>query len=122
MAWPILLPIVNGVSKALSIPALAAFLAGLAANILSFFTQRMARSIAINLTVITLIVGITLTAATAIYAIGAGLSYVAPPYVLQAWGMVVPSNAVPCISAIFAARVVRWVWSWQFYVITKMAS
>ncbi|MBY8232004.1 DUF5455 family protein [Vibrio fluvialis] len=118
-----LLPVLNGVSKALKIPALAAFLATLATNVLSFFVNlKFARSVAINLTVISMVVGLTLAAIAAVYAIGSGLFYVVPPFIPQAWGMFVPTNAVPCVSAIFSARLVRWLWSWQFYVITKMGN
>lgn len=117
-----LLPILSGISTALRIPAIAAFIAGLAANILAWFSVRMARGLAINLTVITVIIGLATAIAASIYALGAGLSFIAPPYLTVAWGMVVPSNAIPCMSAILSARVIRWVWSWQFYVITKMSS
>lgn len=117
-----LLPMISSISGALRIPAIAAFFAGLAANILSFFSVRFAKGIAINLTVVTLIVGLAATVAAAIYAIGSGISAVAPPFANQAWSYVVPSNAVPCLSAIFSARVIRWVWMWQFYVITKVSS
>ncbi|WP_194586391.1 DUF5455 family protein, partial [Vibrio anguillarum] len=44
------------------------------------------------------------------------------PSLSVAWGMVVPANAIPCMSAVLSARVIRWVWAWQFYVITKMSS
>jgi len=113
---------ISTISGALRIPAIAAFLAGLAANILTFFSARLTKSIAINLTVVTMVVGLAAHVAAAIYLIGTGIAAVAPPFASMAWGYVVPSNAVPCLSAIFSARVVRWVWAWQFYVITKVSS
>lgn len=118
-----LLPVLNGIGNALKVPAIAAFLSSLATQVLGFFVNlKFARAVAINLTVITMVVGLTLASMTAVYIIGSGLSRVTPPYLSQAWGMFVPSNALPCISAIFSARVIRWLWSWQFYVITKVSS
>ncbi|NNN47431.1 DUF5455 family protein [Vibrio sp. 2-2(8)] len=117
-----LLPILTGIGTALRVPAIAAFFAGLAANILAWFSARMARGLAINLTVITLIIGLATAVAASIYALAAGLSFIAPPYLSVAWGMLVPANAIPCMSAVLSARVIRWVWAWQFYVITKMSS
>ncbi|MFH4620489.1 DUF5455 family protein [Vibrio furnissii] len=118
-----LLPVLNGIGNALKVPALAAFLSSLATQVLGFFVNlKFARGVAINLTVITMVVGLTLASMTAVYAIAKGLSPFVPPYISQAWGMFVPSNALPCVSSIFAARVIRWLWSWQFYVITKVSS
>ncbi|EKO3494134.1 DUF5455 family protein [Vibrio fluvialis] len=118
-----LLPVLNGISNVLKVPAIAAFLSSLATQVLGFFVNlKFARAVAINLTVITMVVGLTIASMTAVYAVGSGLSYVTPPFVAQAWGMFVPDNAVGCVSAIFSARIIRWVWSWQFYVITKVSS
>ncbi|AGN30002.1 VI protein [Vibrio phage VFJ] len=123
MAMPVfLLPIITGITGALRIPAIAAFLATLAANILSWFSERFTRAVAINLTVLTMVIGLALAAASAMYALAAGLAEITPPYVVDAWGMFVPSNAIPCVATIFSAKVIRWVWGWQFYVITKMSS
>ena len=117
-----LLPILNGISGALKLPALAIFLSQLAATILGWFATRVTRSVAINLTVLTMVVGLALTTALALNAIFSGLSYVVPPSLAQGFSYFVPSNAVPCLSAIFSARVIRWVWQWQFYAITKVSS
>lgn len=117
-----LLPILTNIGNALRLPALAVFLGQLAANVLGWFAAKMSRSLAINLTVITMIIGVATGIALSLLAILQGLSYVAPPYLSQAFSYFVPSNAVPCVSAIFSARLIRWVWSWQFYVITKVSS
>lgn len=117
-----LLPILSSVMTALRVPALAAFLAGMASNILAWFVKFFARGTAINLTVITMLIALTAGTTAAIYGIAAGLAQVVPPFLVDAWGIFVPGNAIPCVSAVFAARMVRWVWSWQFFVITKMGS
>lgn len=117
-----LLPVLNSIGSALRLPALAIFLSQLAATILGWFATRLTRSVAINLTVLTMVFGLALTTSLAIYAVLSGLSYVVPPYLSQGFAYFVPDNAVPCLSAIFSARVIRWVWEWQFYAITKVSS
>lgn len=117
-----LLPIINGISGLLRLPALAVFLGQLAATILGFLATRVTRTVAINLTVLTMVLGLALTTALALSAIFSGLSYVVPPELSQGFAFFIPDNAIPCISAIFSARVIRWVWQWQFYAITKVSS
>ncbi|NVJ58002.1 MAG: DUF5455 family protein [Vibrionaceae bacterium] len=116
-----LLPIVSSVGAALRVPALAIFLGQLGANILGWFAARMTRGLAMNLTILTMIIGVAALSALAIKSLITGLSYVVPPYLSLGFSFFVPSNAIPCLSAIFAARVIRWVWVWQFYAINKVA-
>ncbi|MDS1772513.1 DUF5455 family protein [Vibrio vulnificus] len=116
------LPMIASVTSALRIPALVSFLATLAANVLAFFSERLVRGAAINATVVTLIIGLTITLAASLYAIMTGLGSVSPPWAREAWGMFVPANAIPCISAIWSAKLIRWTWQWKFYVITKVSS
>lgn len=117
-----LLPILGAIGTALRLPALAAFLAGLVSNVLAWFAQYFARNTAINLTIISTLIVLTAGTTGAIYAVASGLSQIVPPYVADAWGLFIPSNAIPCISAVFSARLLRWIWSWQFFVINKMGS
>ncbi|WP_068717610.1 DUF5455 family protein [Vibrio tritonius] len=117
-----LLPILSSVGAALRLPALAAFFAGLVSNILAWFAKFFARNTAMNLTVITMLITLTTATTGAIYAVAAGLSQVLPSYVSDALGLLIPSNAIPCISAVLSARLLRWVWSWQFFMINKMGS
>lgn len=117
-----LLPIISSIGSALKIPALAMFLGQLAANVLGWFAARMTRSLAINLTVLTMIIALAAGIALSLLAILQGLSYITPPYLGQAFSYFVPANAIPCVSAIFSARIIRWVWTWQFYTITKVSS
>lgn len=115
-----LLPILSGVGSALRLPAIATFLAGLAAQLFGFLATRFTRQVAINLTIIGMIIGLATAVALSIYGVMASLSYVVPPYVNQGMSYFIPDNAIPCLSAIFSARVIRWVWEWQAYVITKV--
>ncbi|WP_105902103.1 DUF5455 family protein [Vibrio gangliei] len=115
-----LIPALNGISNLLRLPALAVFLSQLMATVLGWFATRLTRSIAINLTILTMVLGLTLTTALALSAIFNGLSYITPPELSQGFAFFIPDNAIPCISAIFSARVIKWVWQWQFYAINKV--
>ena len=116
------LPMLGSISTALRIPALAVFIGQLAATVLGWFAVRMTRGLALNLVVVTMVIGLAVAIATSMMVVISGLSYLTPSYINQAFSYFVPSNAIPCVSAIFSARVIRWVWQWQFYVITKISS
>jgi len=117
-----LLPIINGLGNALKIPAIAIFLGQLASTVLGWFAIRLSRGLAINLTIVTMVIGLAAVMALSLLTIIKGLSYIAPPNLAAGFAYFVPSNAVPCLSAIFSARIIRWVWMWQFYAITKVSS
>ena len=116
-----LLPIISGVSTALRIPALVAFISQIAATLFGWFFIAKSRQLTLNLVILTMLVALTAALTLSIYTIAAGLSYVTPPYWSQAAGMFIPSNAIPCVSAISSARLIRWVWEWKFYAIVRSA-
>ncbi|MFB9136826.1 DUF5455 family protein [Vibrio sp. AK197] len=117
-----LLPILSTVSGALRIPAIAMFLGNLAAQVLGWFVQRMSRRLAVNLTILTMVAGLTVTTSAALYGIVNGLSFVIPSYLSEGISLFVPDNAIPCVAAIGSARIIRWVWEWQFFTIMKVSS
>ncbi|OHY89620.1 DUF5455 family protein [Vibrio rotiferianus] len=116
-----LLPIIGTIGTALRLPALVGFIAQIATTLFGWFFIAKARNVTINLVIITLLIGLTVALTLAIYTMGAGLSYVVHPKWSQAAGMFIPSNAVPCISTIYSARLLRWVWEWKFYAIVRSA-
>jgi biotin transporter BioY len=117
-----LLPLLSTVGTALKLPALVGFIAQIATTLFGWFFIAKARNVTINLVILTLLVGITVVLTLAVYTLAAGLSYIAPPEWSAAAGMFIPNNAVPCISAIYTARLLRWVWEWKFYAIVRSAS
>lgn len=121
MPIPALLPIISGIAGAARLPALAAFLGGLASQILTFLATRFTRTVAINLTIVTMIIGLAYVTSLGIYTALTGLSYVIPDWMDKAFGFFVPNNAVPCVSVILSARLMRWVWEWQAWVVLRMA-
>lgn len=118
----VFLPVISGIASALSIPAIAAFFANLAANVLAWLATRVTRATAINLTVLVMVIGLAAAVAASLYALLGALSYVTPEYVSQGFSFFLPSNAIPCTSAIISAKFIRWVWEWQFYSIIKMST
>lgn len=116
-----LLPVATSMSQALKIPALAIFLGQIAANILAWFATRMTKGLAINLTIITMVVSLAAGVALTVKSLLSGLSYVVPDYISIGLSFFIPDNAVSCLSVIFAARVARWVFHWQWYAIEKVA-
>lgn len=116
-----LLPIINGLGNALKIPAIAIFLGQLASTVLGWFAIRLSRGLALNLTVLVMIIGLAAAVALSLLTVIKGLSYVTPDYLSVGFSYFVPANAIPCLSAIFSARIIRWVWMWQFYAITKVS-
>lgn len=117
----IFLPVLTTIGNALRVPAIAAFIGNIAANILTTFTTLFGRKVALNLTVIALIVGITTAAYVALWAISEAIYYATPPYFEQAVSLVVPDNFKFCVSSLFAAHLTRWAWEWQFFAIVRMA-
>lgn len=116
-----LLPIVSTIGTALRLPALAAFIAQIATTLFGWFFIARARNVTINLVILTLLIGLTAALTLAIYTLGVGLFYVVHPQWSQAAGMFIPNNAIPCVSAIYSARLLRWVWEWKFYAIVRSA-
>lgn len=119
---PVLLPILTTIGNVLRAPAIAAFLAGLAAQVLGWFSALFARGIAINLTIVTMIVGVALAFIASIEALVSGLTYVVPDSLSAGLSLFIPGNAIPCLSIVLASKVIRWVWEWQYYAITKVTS
>jgi len=119
---PVIFGILSSVAAMARLPALAAFLGGLFAQVVSIFAMRFTVSTAIQMGAIASIVGLTITLLIALKTLLFGLSAVFPPLYSQAMSLIVPNNLIPCATAIFSANVVRWVWTWQVYFIQSVAS
>lgn len=116
-----LLPVLSSVGGALRLPALAAFLGSLATKVFEIFFLKFSKQMAINLTIVTMILGMATAVSLTIYTMLTAIHFIVPSFISEAWGFFVPDIAVPCASTIMSARVMRWAWIWQMYTITKMA-
>lgn len=108
-----LLPIISAASTALRLPALAAFLAGIFANIVAFFAKWFTKNTAMQLGIIAAVSSVTIAMVATIKSLIFGLTFVLPPMYIQAMSLIVPDSLPVCFSAIVSAKVVRWVWIWQ---------
>ncbi|WP_240326183.1 DUF5455 family protein [Vibrio splendidus] len=116
-----LLPVISNIGRVMQLPALAAFLGGLATKVFELFFLKFSKQMAMNLTIVTMVLGMATAVSFVIYGILTGLHFIVPSFISEAWGFFVPDIAVPCVSAIMSARVIRWAWIWQMYAITRIA-
>ncbi len=68
-----LLPIVSTIGTALRLPALVAFISQIATTLFGWFFIAKARNVTINLVILTLLIGVTVTLTLAIYTLATGL-------------------------------------------------
>ena len=118
---PVIFPILSSLATAIRLPALAAFFGGLFAQMAGFFATRFTVGTAVQLAAISSIVGLTVVLLSVFHSIVYGLSVITPPYFNNAMSLIVPSNLLPCVTAIMSAKVVRWVWEWQVFFIQQVA-
>jgi hypothetical protein len=118
----LLLPIISGVATALRLPALAAFLGTLFAQMVAFIAQWFTVKTAMQLGIVTAVVSLTAGMFLAIKSLLLGIAIVAPPEFGHAMSLIIPNNLPLCFSAIVSAHVVRWVWIWQVHFIEMYAT
>ena len=96
---------------------LASLLGSLFSGLVAAFAAYMTKRLAIVLAVIAAIATLTTAFFLALYAIASGIATVAPPFVIVAWSLFVPSNLPVLISAALTVRVMRWAYDWNVKVI-----
>lgn len=112
-----LLPIITGAANLMRLPALVAFLAGIFGQLVAFFAKWMTTKLAMQLTIITALVALTVAAFAAIKSLMLGISLVAPDYLVNAASLVIPDNAALCVASLISAHAIRYVWVWKVYFI-----
>ena len=101
--------------------AILTFFAGLMGAVAAFFAQWATRKLAVFLGVVTITVASTLVVFAAISSMIAGITVVVPPCIVQGFNMILPANFIPCLSTIFAARAMAWVYSWKVNFIAMLS-
>jgi hypothetical protein len=119
---PIIFGILGSIASVARLPALAAFLGGIFAQVVGLFATKFTISTAIQVGAIASIVGLTLILLVAFKTLMFGLTAAFPPFYSQAMSLIIPTNLLPCLTAIMSAKIVRWVWIWQVYFIQSVAS
>lgn len=95
------------------------FFSSLLGSLAGFFGQWITKKAALGAAAVTLFAGITLAFAATLKALAAGVVYAVPSSC--AVGYCIPSNLVPCVSAVLAALMARWVYDWHRENIRLMA-
>jgi hypothetical protein len=96
---------------------LATFLGTIFTSLVTAFAGYMTKRLAIVLAVIAAIAALTTGFFIAIFALASGIATVAPPFVIVAWSLFVPTNLPVLVSAALTARVLRWVYDWNVKII-----
>jgi len=73
--------------------------------------------VTVRLAIFAIIVTVFLAVLTSIYSLMDGLSTASPTYIGWAYSWLVPSNFVPCVSAIATVQLAAWAWHWKVYAI-----
>ena len=113
-----LLPIVGSLATALRIPMFASFIGGLFASLVTWFAKFFTNKAAFHFAVVTAILSVTSVFAATIYSLYAAVAAVAPSGTACGMSLIVPWNAVPAVSIIMGARVIRWVYEWKITFIS----
>jgi hypothetical protein len=101
----------------LGLPALGVFLGGVFSGIVGFLATYLTKKVAITLAVLTVITGLTVAFMATIHGLVAGVTYYTPDALNMAVSWFVPDNAIPCVSAVWSARIFRWVYEWKIRII-----
>jgi len=114
----LLLPIVGTLATALRIPMLAAFIGGLFSGLIEWFAKFFTKKVAFQFAVVASILSITAVFSAVIWGLYAAIEVAAPVGVSCGIGLIVPFNAVPAVSVILSARIIRWVYEWKITFIS----
>tara|TARA_R110000772_G_scaffold165646_2_gene277110 strand:+ start:94820 stop:95158 length:339 start_codon:yes stop_codon:yes gene_type:complete len=99
------------------IPWLAGIIGAAFTSLFTFFAQHLTKRVAVSITVILSLVGITSAFFATITGMINAISYVAPPSITAGMALIVPSNATACITAVVTAHTIRYAYAWQFRII-----
>lgn len=119
MPLPVLLPILGTIATAMRVPMLATFIGGLFSSLLAFFALSFTRKTAMFLAIISMLIAITLVFMAAIQILYTAVYVAAPDGVACGISLILPSNAVFCLSSILSARVFRWVYEWKITMVQQ---
>ncbi len=112
----------SSIASLMRLPALATFFAGLFGQLIGWLAQYVTRRMAVTTTAITALVALAATMTFTLNTIANAISVSVPPELSQGISMFMPDNAIPCLSAVASARLIRWAWEWQFYAVDKVTS
>lgn len=101
----------------LGLPWLAGVLGSIFLGLVAGVSKYVTKRFALIAVAITALITVTATFFAAINALLVSISYVAPQQLVDSFFLFMPSNAIPCISAILSAKLLRWVYDWNVRII-----
>ena len=104
------------------IGSILTFFGGLFASVVGFLATWLTKRIAVTLVVVTLVASLTGVIFVSIKALISGIAVVVPPDVQTAFNMITPDNFWVCFSALFSAKLIRWVWAWKVHFVEMYAN
>lgn len=105
------LPVVVGVGL------FSAFAAKIFDVVFKFVGGYLTKRLAVAIGLIAVLTAMTVAFWGAVLVLLQGLTFVGPPYLQQAAGLVLPTNFPVCMAAILSAHVSRWVYEMQVKVL-----
>ena len=124
MPFPIIAvgSILASVGSLFRIGSILTFFGGLFASVVGFLATWLTKRIAITLVVVSLVAGLTGVMFISIKAIISSIVVVVSPDVQTALNMITPDNFWVCFSALFSAKLIRWVWAWKVHFVEMYAN
>ena len=105
----------------LGLPALISFFAGALGGIASFLIKYWTKKTVMIATFVAGVVALFAAFYAAIWALFASLSVSLPPHFSDAVGYVMPDNAIPCVTAIMSAHVIKFAYQYNEYLVSKVS-
>jgi hypothetical protein len=100
---------------------LANVILGLVTSAASFFGLQLSKKVLFAATAIASFLSLTATFVAVVHGLLAGISHTMPSAMANAFALFMPDNLSACISAVFAAKVARWIYDYHVETL-KIAS
>lgn len=105
------LPVIAG------IPFVAGLLGGLFGSLLSFLAKFFTKKVALVFAAILIFTSLTSALFLALKLLVASVAVVTPDFVITAASLVIPDNAILCITVIVNAKLLRFAYDWNVKIV-----
>jgi hypothetical protein len=99
------------------LPWLAGILGGFFTTIFQFFAQYLTKRLAVVAAAVTAIATLTTAMFASLSALTSSIAVALPDSIVIGAGLIVPDNAIPSISVVLSAHMIRYVYDWNVKII-----
>ena len=85
--------------------------------VMAYRLVAMSYKVLVRVAIFTVLAGLFVAVLASIQALCTSIVPVIPAPVLVAYRWIIPSNFVPCVTAIISTQVIIWAWHWKKYAI-----